>query len=138
MSGPVRVQLSRRKGWTMPPDTIKVSRPTFYGNPFKIGRHYKRGGGGIPRWGWEFTYTEAFEGHQDDTYTTIADAIQAVDWYRWYVGKWSADSIRTAREKLGGKNLACWCALDQPCHADVLLELANPERMASSVSGQME
>jgi hypothetical protein len=26
---------------------------------------------------------------------------------------------------LRGKNLACWCALDQPCHADVLLELAN-------------
>lgn len=28
-------------------------------------------------------------------------------------------------EALRGKNLACWCALDQPCHADVLLELAN-------------
>jgi len=26
---------------------------------------------------------------------------------------------------LRGKDLACWCALDQPCHADVLLELAN-------------
>lgn len=28
-------------------------------------------------------------------------------------------------EKLRGKNLACWCRLDQPCHADVLLEYAN-------------
>lgn len=27
--------------------------------------------------------------------------------------------------ELRGKNLACWCGLDQPCHADVLLELAN-------------
>ena len=26
---------------------------------------------------------------------------------------------------LGGSDLACWCPLDQPCHADVLLELAN-------------
>jgi len=26
---------------------------------------------------------------------------------------------------LGGKNLACWCTLEAPCHADVLLELAN-------------
>ena len=26
---------------------------------------------------------------------------------------------------LRGKNLACWCALDEPCHADVLLEWAN-------------
>ena len=23
------------------------------------------------------------------------------------------------------KDLACWCPLDQPCHADVLLEIAN-------------
>jgi len=28
-------------------------------------------------------------------------------------------------DQLRGKNLACWCPLDQPCHADVLLQLAN-------------
>lgn len=27
--------------------------------------------------------------------------------------------------ELRGKNLACWCKLNQPCHADVLLEIAN-------------
>ena len=27
--------------------------------------------------------------------------------------------------ELRGKNLACWCPLDRPCHADVLLEVAN-------------
>jgi hypothetical protein len=27
--------------------------------------------------------------------------------------------------ELRGKNLACWCKLDQPCHADVLLRMAN-------------
>jgi len=32
---------------------------------------------------------------------------------------------RTIRSELAGKNLACWCPLDKPCHADVLLELAN-------------
>ena len=26
---------------------------------------------------------------------------------------------------LRGHDLACWCPLDQPCHADVLLEIAN-------------
>ncbi len=31
---------------------------------------------------------------------------------------------------LRGKNLACWCPLDQPCHADVLLELANIDQPA--------
>lgn len=29
--------------------------------------------------------------------------------------------------ELRGKNLACWCRLDQPCHADVLLEKANTD-----------
>ncbi len=32
--------------------------------------------------------------------------------------------------ELRGKDLACWCRLDQPCHADVLLELANKEPSA--------
>ena len=27
--------------------------------------------------------------------------------------------------ELRGKDLACWCAPDEACHADVLLELAN-------------
>lgn len=34
----------------------------------------------------------------------------------------SVDEIQAA---LAGKDLACFCSLDQPCHADVLLELAN-------------
>ena len=31
------------------------------------------------------------------------------------------------RTELAGRDLACWCPLDQPCHADVLLSVANPE-----------
>ena len=27
--------------------------------------------------------------------------------------------------ELRGKDLMCWCPLSEPCHADVLLELAN-------------
>lgn len=30
------------------------------------------------------------------------------------------------RRELAGHNLACWCPLDRPCHADVLLAVANP------------
>jgi len=33
--------------------------------------------------------------------------------------------IKDVRRELRGKNLACWCPLDQPCHADVLLKVAN-------------
>ncbi len=32
--------------------------------------------------------------------------------------------------ELRGKDLACWCPLDQPCHADVLLEIANGKAAA--------
>lgn len=33
--------------------------------------------------------------------------------------------VATIRAELSGHDLMCWCPLDQPCHADVLLELAN-------------
>ena len=31
------------------------------------------------------------------------------------------------RRDLAGKDLACWCPLDAPCHADVLLRWANAQ-----------
>lgn len=34
-------------------------------------------------------------------------------------------SIADVRRELRGKDLVCWCALDKPCHADVLLSIAN-------------
>lgn len=40
---------------------------------------------------------------------------------------WDADILRHIREELAGKVLACWCPLDRPCHADLLLEIANSE-----------
>jgi len=32
---------------------------------------------------------------------------------------------KAIRAELRGKNLACWCPIGEPCHADVLLEIAN-------------
>jgi hypothetical protein len=46
-------------------------------------------------------------------------ALLAVKLYRREANRLGVSSY------LRGKNLACWCPLDQPCHADVLLELAN-------------
>lgn len=34
-------------------------------------------------------------------------------------------SLEDIRTHLGDKNLVCWCPLDAPCHADILLSLAN-------------
>lgn len=48
----------------------------------------------------------------------------AVDLYRaWLLARPAA--VAAAREDLAGLDLACWCPLGQPCHADVLLEVAN-------------
>lgn len=42
-------------------------------------------------------------------------------------GRLTRITIDDVRRELAGKNLMCFCALDEPCHADVLLEIANGE-----------
>jgi hypothetical protein len=52
---------------------------------------------------------------------SVADCVRLYrDWLRP-----QRAYLREISRELRGKNLACWCRLDQPCHADVLLELAN-------------
>lgn len=46
----------------------------------------------------------------------------AVEDYRWWLGN---HLDRLDLGEIRGRDLACWCPLNQPCHADVLLELAN-------------
>ena len=62
-------------------------------------------------------------------------AEQAVRGYRLYVAQMPGLREMAAR-KLRGRNLACWCRLDKPCHADVLLELANPSTPTQSPQGE--
>lgn len=94
---PVRVQLSRKKGFKLPPNTVVVSRPSKWGNPYRIG-HVHNG-------------------------VMITDAQMAVEYHRSLVDK-GLMRIRIKIE-LGGKNLACWCKLGDWCHGDTLLEIAN-------------
>lgn len=100
---PQRIQLSRRKGWRKPENTVVVARPTKWGNPFPIAEY------GRPR------AIAAFRAMLDDP--AQRDALGYPD----------LEQIRAA---LAGKNLACWCPLDQPCHGDVLLEVANRDPAA--------
>lgn len=104
---PKRIQLSRRKGWRMPPNTVKVDRTTKWGNHIVVGEH--RGIGYRP-----WTAEDAVAQYREDT--VYAMQIDRPD---------GAEPLDLS--PLRGKNLACWCQLDQPCHADVLLELANAE-----------
>jgi Domain of unknown function (DUF4326) len=100
---PHRVQLRRTKGWRMPPNTVKVDRSTRYGNPFRVGDP------GIPdvrssidRFKAALRSGELTRGNPDSPF--------------------HAAHLRAA---LRGRNLACWCPLDGPCHADILLRIAN-------------
>lgn len=115
---PIRIQRRRIKGWKMPANTVSVCRPGQWGNPFRVGGYFAIGRGrGIPGFAWLEALDEKYA---DARFTRIADEAQAVEFFRIYRERYPDDL-----SELRGKNLACFCALDQPCHADVLLELAN-------------
>lgn len=102
---PHRVQRKRSKGWRMPPNTVSVCRPGKWGNPFAIGRAARD----VP---------ESFIGR------TPRDAAEAVALYRALLLEHGLPTGCDLSE-IRGKNLACWCPMGAPCHADVLLEFAN-------------
>jgi hypothetical protein len=102
MSAPKRIQRKRTKGWRMPADAVYVGRPTRWGNPFREGDYDGARFMGISR----------------------AEAVAKFD--KWMERlRWDLPELAALRRELGGKDLACWCPLDKPCHADVLLRLAN-------------
>ncbi len=105
MIGPVRVQRQRVKGWRMPPNTVNVGRPSKWGNPFKVAPAFVCESISMP----EITQESA--------------VLLYREWIERALARWPSVGIEL--EELRGKNLACWCRLDEPCHADVLIELAN-------------
>ncbi|AIY15820.1 DUF4326 domain-containing protein [Pimelobacter simplex] len=121
MTGPVRIQRQRTAGWRAPLGTIYVGRPTPWGNPFPVAR---TAGGMFPRADAVRMYRElvvdgatTFDGHQ------FARTDRR--------GPLHVPTVADIRRVLAGHDLACWCPLKDadgkpvPCHADVLLELAN-------------
>lgn len=102
MPSPARVQYSRTPGWRTPPGTVLVSGPTRWRNPFLLG-----------------------EDGSANRERAVAEFRAALEEGRLEV------SVEDVRHQLRGQNLGCWCPLDRPCHADVLLEIANREDRAS-------
>jgi hypothetical protein len=98
---PKRIQRKRTKGWQMPPDTIYVGRPTKWGNPFNV----ELGVGFLIAVGLSKEMAAAL-------------AVQKFK-------DWAVHYARIIQIELNGKNLSCWCKPGEPCHADVLLEIAN-------------
>jgi hypothetical protein len=79
----------------MPPNTVYVGRPTKWGNPFEPSRFMTR--------------EECVEAFRDVIMCPVC----------------VEENREMAIKELGGKDLCCWCPLDKPCHADILLDLAN-------------
>ncbi|MEZ0003826.1 hypothetical protein ABIA18_005623 [Sinorhizobium fredii] len=116
---PIRIQLSRAKGFDLQATSmaVNVARPTLFGNPFthddsavavEAFRRYCDGG------------TQHFEmgpGKLQFAKKMHQNSLHHA-WPSWL----KEEGLPAIR----GKNLACWCKPGAPCHADVLLELANP------------
>lgn len=105
-----RIQRKRTRGWTMPLNTVYVGRPTIWGNPFPIITYGERALDLYRRWIWsEMSESEmATLSHNGGPNFSLADRRQRLNFVR-----------------LRGKNLACWCREESPCHADILLAIAN-------------
>jgi hypothetical protein len=101
-----RIQRKRIKGWKMPENTVYVGRPSKWGNPYRVVFYNGLWRVKSP----ELHFYLSFESedrarhHAVSLFEQYASQLQGI-------------------EELRGKDLACWCRLDEPCHADVLLEL---------------
>jgi len=96
------------KGWRMPENCVCVTRPGVFGNPFTWSDvQYDRVASGM-RSGVVAMFREWLKdgqhGHEDRRMNVLERL-----------------------HELRGKDLACYCRPESPCHADVLLELANVE-----------
>lgn len=120
---PQRFQLSRRKGFDLQAasralnglSAVSVARPHVFGNPFRVADCREAG----------------YRGTDTELSTRCVEAFRVWLGPGWRIN-WDGPESEAARAaildalpRLRGKNLACWCRPGEPCHADVLLELAN-------------
>lgn len=114
---PVRVQRKRTTGWRMPENTVYVGRGSKWGNPYKIAPGKING---------FYIDGEAYPGEPQHWWAPTKQEALGIAVNQYLVAcAWGAEKRAAIRAQLAGKNLACWCPLGQPCHADVLLEVAN-------------
>jgi hypothetical protein len=102
---PRRIQRKRTRGWVKPEGVRIVDRTTIFGNPHKVGEP------GVPD---RATATRLYE----------RDLLSGH--LRGYKRPNVVISVEIVQDELRGFDLACFCEVDgEPCHADVLLAIAN-------------
>lgn len=108
---PQRIQRKRVKGWRMPEGAVYVGRPTAWGNPFVPHEAFTLAG---------VQFAAVTQQESVDLYRrSVEGNDQGARFHR------ECPTSEYIREHLAGKDLACWCSLEVPCHADVLLSIAN-------------
>jgi len=116
---PKRIQMTRQRPWRADnPDAVRVDRATKWGNPFKVGD----------------AAAFAVNGRVVAAIVIGSREGAAAAFERLMTGRFVATvegreiTYPAAPDvpDLRGRDLACWCPADEFCHADVLLELANP------------
>lgn len=95
---PKRVQLTHDQSWNTDDRTVVVAEPSRWANPFRAGAH------------------------PGATRAAVTDQFR--DWLL-HGDDARAAAVRAALPELQGMDLACWCTPGDPCHGDVLLDLAN-------------
>lgn len=125
---PERIWQRRIAGWRMPLSGRSVARPGRFGNPWSVLR--------APG---DRLYSLAGPWSGAGRFTDKRGAAEvAVDLFeRWMTGGIELDERFWQRPDVGelaGHDLACFCEPGEPCHADVLLRLANPGAATSDVT----
>jgi hypothetical protein len=119
MSEPKRIQRKRSKGWRMPVLAVYVGRPSHWGNPFHVGETTPSD--------WNGPFGGVFVRDRGHAVELLRDYLA---WRRQQPSGWCSPNgpkfpwERQIRGLLTGRDLACWCPTGEPCHADLLLELA--------------
>lgn len=104
----VRIQRQRKKGWRMPEGTVYVGRPTQWGNEFPHEQYGRK------------LAVEMYVVHLASYFGFVQNELSKA----FHPFKVESTVFTDWIKPLRGKDLACWCPVDEPCHADVLLELA--------------
>ncbi len=111
---PERIQMSRQRPWRAEhPDAVIVARPSKWGNPYRVVRAL----------GGEWAVCWIAPGGELIPVGAHADRSDAFEVMLSAYADLAEETLDLA--PLRGRDLACWCPLDQPCHADVLLVLTN-------------
>lgn len=112
---PIRIQRKRVKGWRMPANTVSITRPGKWGNPFSV----------VP------------DALDDNLFCVIGGGVtvkgilsreRAIDICLEHYKKYLEDSIQLGRlipNEIKGKDVACFCKVGEKCHGDILLERVN-------------